>query len=314
MFSVLCLSPAIDTTIALSKFPRPGDVIKGANEVFAIGGKGLNVARWLSLRGEQVRLSGILGQKDPEPFEEELERYNIEDRLIRVPGPTRINIMFCSPCGMFKMNRPAFPNLDASHLPPSIFSAAMTEDLPEKPSAAILSGSLPSAFPADFYASLARTLATRQIPIVLDTAGEALRMGARAPVSLLKPNRSECADLLGFNPQTEADFRHAINLLLEFAPYIILSDGAYGCWFAARGDARTPRCVHRLDSPLVPVADTTGAGDTLLAEFCYRFFSRHEGFTLETMKHAIAAGAQATTRTGALPPNLQEVEALYKTL
>ena len=65
MLSVLCLSPAIDTTISLPKFPRPGDVIKGANETAHVGGKGLNVARWLALRGERVRR--LLTPADPAP-------------------------------------------------------------------------------------------------------------------------------------------------------------------------------------------------------------------------------------------------------
>ena len=311
MLSVLCLSPAIDTTISLPKFPRPGDVIKGANETAHVGGKGLNVARWLALRGERVRLAGLLGADNAAPFEEELSQAGIEDALTRVPGAARINIMFTSPCGMFKMNRPAFPGLDASAFPAEHFAEKLLGRTASAPDAFLLSGSLPATFPANFYAQLIALL--KQLgPIVLDTAGKALHHGAEACPALIKPNRAECAELLGFSLQTEADFLRAISRLLMRTPLVILSDGANGCWFAARETDGEAHAIYRVDSPLVPVVDTTGAGDTLLAEFCYRYFARHAGLTAETMAHAVAAGALATTRPGALPPDPEAVDRLAR--
>ena len=110
-FAAVTLSPAIDVTLAFGKFPEPGDVLKGFGEVETPGGKGLNSARWLALRGHPVTASGIIGVSNLEPLEAMMAEYGIEDAFIRVPGPNRRNVMYCSPGGMFKVNRPAFPNL-----------------------------------------------------------------------------------------------------------------------------------------------------------------------------------------------------------
>ena len=44
-FLCICLSPAIDGTVRLPAWPTDGCVLKDARDVYAPGGKGLNVAR-----------------------------------------------------------------------------------------------------------------------------------------------------------------------------------------------------------------------------------------------------------------------------
>ena len=112
-FLCICLSPAIDATVRLPAWPTDGCILKDAREVLAPGGKGLNVARWLALRGAQVACGGLLGADNATPFEKEMAKYGIEDRFTRVPGLTRVNEMFVSPQGSFKVNRPAFPGVTA---------------------------------------------------------------------------------------------------------------------------------------------------------------------------------------------------------
>lgn len=53
-FSTVTLSPALDVTLSCRKFPEPGDVITGFSEIETPGGKGLNAARWLAMRGHPV--------------------------------------------------------------------------------------------------------------------------------------------------------------------------------------------------------------------------------------------------------------------
>ena len=301
-FSTVTLSPAIDVTLTFAKFPEPGDVLRGFEEIETPGGKGLNSARWLALRGHPVTASGILGVSNREPLEAMMADYGIQDAFIRVPGPNRRNVMYCSPGGMFKVNRPAFPNLKeqdwsvARVLEPCIAAARVC----------VLAGSLPSSVSDSVYADMIRLLRAAGVSAVLDTSGLALRLGLEAGPCIIKPNRQECEDLLGRLPDTKDDFRSACLTLLEKAECVLLSDGPGGCWFADRKGGG--RVLHGT-APSVDVVDTTAAGDALLAEFCHWYFPLRV-LDERAIQHACAAGAAATTRPGAASPPLALVERL----
>ena len=73
---------------------------------------------------------------------------------------------------------------------------------------------------------------------------------------------------------------------------VSVSDGGAGCWFDG---AFVP-------APAVEVLDTTAAGDTLLAEWCFS----------GDPKLAVAAGSAACTMPGGEPPAIELVERLSK--
>lgn len=169
-FLCVCLSPAIDATVRLNAWPADGCVIKDAADTFVPGGKGLNVARWLAKRGASVACGGLLGADNAAVFERELAKYGIEDRFVRVPGATRVNEMFVTPRGSFKVNRPAFPGLPATCLPSLVSLVKDPADV------VILSGSLPRDWPDDTYRRLLEAAKAAGAKTVLDTtaAGDTL--------------------------------------------------------------------------------------------------------------------------------------------
>lgn len=276
-FHCLCLSPAIDATVSLPEAPRgSGEVFKDVPVVENVGGKGLNVARWLALRGATVSCGGILGEENARPFEEELKRYGIGDKFLRVPGATRRNEMITWPGGSFKINRPAFPGLSADGLEIELSDLDSGDVL-------VLSGSLPQDFPADYYARLIAACQDRDVTTVLDASGASLVAGVNARPDVIKPNADECVALIGFVPKMPSEFQQATRLLKEKVSYPIISDGGNGCWFDGTF----------VPSPKVDVVDTTAAGDTLLAEWCFS----HDP------ARAVAAGSAACTMPGSQPPN-----------
>ena len=275
-FLCICLSPAIDATVRLPAWPTDGCILKDAREVLAPGGKGLNVARWLALRGAQVACGGLLGADNATPFEKEMAKYGIEDRFTRVPGLTRVNEMFVSPQGSFKVNRPAFPGVTAGLDETAALIGAGGWDC------VVMSGSLPRDYPADAYRTLVEAARKAGAETILDASGAALAEGVKAHPDVIKPNADECAPLVGFVPSSPDDFRRATEALRAFCRTPIISDGAGGCWFDGVFAA----------APEVEVLDTTAAGDTLLAEWC---FSRDP-------RRAVAAGRAACTTPGGPPP------------
>ncbi len=304
-FSTLTMSPALDSTIFIDSFPAPGDVLKGKRERRSPGGKGLNCARWFSVRGHSCAATGILGASNAGLFEELMRSCGIEDMFVRVSGESRTNVMFTSPQGMFKINRPAFPDLDVSE-----FDEENLLRCCAKADVCVLTGSLPPAVDPGLYRRLTARLHAIGVRVVLDAAGEALVQGLEAAPDIVKPNVSECADVLGFKPGTEEEFLFALRELGKKAGLVILSSGEGGCWFY---DARHPDEAVHAPSPNVSVLDTTAAGDTLLAEFCGLYFPDCV-LSEESIKRTVAAGAAATEVPGAVSPDPERVDTLSRSV
>ena len=311
-FFCLCMSPAIDATVTLPHAPKgEGEIFKDVAEEENVGGKAVNVARWLAIRGARVACGGLLGEDNDRPFVKELAKYAIEDRFVRVPGATRRNEMIVWPGGSMKLNRAAFPGQDQA----GFEKLDVLEKLDgEAPGVAILSGSLPSAAPKDFYARAVARLKSQGWIVVLDASGEPMRLALESAPDLIKPNAEECEALIGFIPKTSEEFVRATALLREKSAHVIISDGGAGAWFDGAFVA----------APRVDVVDTTAAGDTLLAEWCWRCFGevdlsrvehveRVEGegagvLARDAAKWAVAAGSAACTMPGGAPPSSGVVE------
>ena len=287
------MSPALDATVSLPRAPKgEGEIFKDVAEEVNIGGKTINVARWLALRGADVVCGGLLGEDNARPFEKELERFGIEDRFVRVPGDTRRNEMIVWPGGSVKLNRSAFPGLGRDFDAMSVFP-----EMGASRGVAILSGSLPPSLPKDFYARAVARCREGGWLVALDASGEAMRLGLDARPDLIKPNAEECAPLVGFTPKTPDEFAKATELLREKAAHVVISDGASGAWFDGKF----------APAPKVDVLDTTAAGDTLLAEYCWRRVGKEDA---AAPAWAVAAGSAACTMPGGAPPPLELVGSL----
>ena len=314
-FFCLCMSPAIDATVRLPSAPKgEGEIFKDVAEEVNVGGKAVNVARWLAIRGAEVACGGLLGEDNDRPFVKELAKYAIEDRFVRVPGATRRNEMIVWPGGSVKLNRAAFPGLAAV---PSLDSLLSFSSF-SSPAVAILSGSLPPVVPKDFYASAVARLKSLGFTVVLDASGAALVEGVKAHPDVIKPNAEECEPLVGFVPKAPDEFAKATDILREKVAHVIISDGGAGAWFDGEFVA----------APKIDVVDTTAAGDTLLAEWCWRVFreadlsrvehvERVDGEGAGVLSHdaagwAVAAGSAACTMPGGAPPPASLVDGLFK--
>ena len=298
-FFCLCMSPAIDATARLPSAPKGGgEIFKDVAEVENVGGKAVNVARWLALRGAAVECGGLLGEDNDRPFAKELARHAIADRFVRVPGATRRNEMITWPGGSVKLNRAAFPRLSLE----SLEKLDVLDGLGGgECSVAIMSGSLPPCCPKSFYADATRRLKAMGLKVVVDASGEAMRLALDAGPDLIKPNAEECEALVGFVPKTADEFDRATAQLREKAAHVIISDGSAGAWFDGEFVA----------APKVDVVDTTAAGDTLLAEYCWRVFGEPCD---DAARWAVAAGSAACTMPGGAPPPAELVGRIFETM
>jgi tagatose 6-phosphate kinase len=109
--------------------------------------------------------------------------------------------------------------------------------------------------PVGAYAGLVRTARAAGVPVLLDTAGEALRRGVAARPDVIKPNAGELAELTGSHEPSRAtqDARR------RGARAVVATFGSEGLV------AVTPEGRWRAAPPARVRGNPTGAGDSVSA-------------------------------------------------
>jgi 1-phosphofructokinase len=288
MFITLTLNPAIDVTLTVKPPLAIGAICSVTGETRTPGGKGVNVAKMIAANGKPVTAGGLLGRKDFPFYEQALEPAGISCHFLLVPFPTRVNTMLTDGAGHeLKLNKPGFPELAFPEGRLTVYA----DMLAQKEAIVIMSGSLPARFPADTYARLIRLFKQKGCSTVLDASGPALSAALVEKPDVIKPNRQELESVLGRKLKSEKALKAALIDLMARHEVVILSDGPAGAWFASAGD------ILFAPSPEVKRVDTTGAGDTLLGQFCADYFPARK-LTPQIAARAVAAGAAAVEQHG----------------
>ena len=288
MFVTLTLNPAVDQALSVAGELTLDHLHHVQVETNSPGGKGVNVAKMLAANGRPVAAAGLLGEDRLGFYQDTLIAAGITCCFLTLPHPTRINLMVSDGQGHeMKFNRPGFPDLtfDESAL------LSYARSLATPGSVIIMSGSLPVQFPPSTYALLIRLFREAGCSTVIDTSGPALAAALSEMPDVIKPNRHELESILGESLETEGAMHAALRRLMSRHEVIIVSDGARGAWFADRTR------IWFAAAPAVACVDTTGAGDSLLGQFCADYFPARQ-LTPELMARAVAAGAAAVERHG----------------
>lgn len=253
----LSLNPAIDQTARVPNFTA-GRVNRVEWEQSDAGGKGVNVASFLADAGHPVAATGLLGHANAEPFVELFARKGIEDRCVRLPGRTRVNVKIVDEV-QDQVTDINFPGL-----------APAPEDLDRLLAAIdalcagtgwfVLSGSLPAGVPTGIYADLVRRLKGLGKTVVLDASGAPFAAAVGCGPDLIKPNIDELSELVGRPLGSQAEVLAAARTLIDQGVGLVaVSMGADGALFCAGADA-----VLAVP-PAIVVKSTVGAGDAMVA-------------------------------------------------
>lgn len=261
--TVLSLNPAVDLTVYVDQFEANTVNRASVYQQFA-GGKGVNVASFLSDLGLDVSITGFLGNENIAIFEQLFMDRGITDRCVRVPGMTRTGIKIVDDLRQetTDINLPGLhPSEEAiEQLWAEIHQMLNTSEW------LILTGSLPPGMPADFYTTVIQFAKHHGRKTVLDTSGHALRSGIQASPSMIKPNLSELADifddpLLSIDQTSHTDSLIPLiyNRLIHQVDQVIVSLGEKGALYVDKNTVCEAAPVH------VQVHGTVGAGDAMVA-------------------------------------------------
>jgi len=157
----------------------------------------------------------------------------------------------------------------------------------------VASGSLPPGVPEDFYAEITRLMVARGIRIVLDSSGEALRLGLEGGgIHLVKPSKGELEHLVGTPLETVDAVAAAAKSIVEAgqARLVAVTMGHEGAVLAHAGG------TIFLPAPPIEAQSAVGAGDSFLAGMVYALAT---GKTeAEALRYGVASGSAAVLHAG----------------
>ncbi|MGW9593030.1 1-phosphofructokinase family hexose kinase [Streptomyces chartreusis] len=253
MILTVTLNTALDITYRVRAL-RPHASHRVSEVTERPGGKGLNVARVLAALGHEVTVTGFTGGATGRMVQDRLTGVpGVVDALLPVSGSTRRTIAVVDERtgDTTQLNEPG-PTVTPAEW--SAFQEAY-DDLVASASVVALCGSLPPGVPVGAYAGLVRSAKAAEVPVLLDTSGEALRRGVAARPDIIKPNADELAELTGshdpLRATQDARRRGARTVVASLGKSGLLAVTPEGRW-----QATPPTRLH---------GNPTGAGDAAVA-------------------------------------------------
>jgi 1-phosphofructokinase/tagatose 6-phosphate kinase len=298
------LNAAIDRTVAVPNF-RLARRHRAVESRTVAGGKGINVARALSLLGRPVIAAGMVGGPTGTRVLEQLHEESVLTDFVRIAAETRINLAVIDPTSgeQTEINErgPAVSPEEVKKLFERIGYLAGGAKI------CVLAGSLPPGAGDDLYAKLVSDLTRRGVPVVLDAEGEAMLAGVRAGASMVTPNEREAEELVGQEfAEDGSDVAHGLQELVRLGAEEAAITRPEGC-VAAVGEGANRRLLEVHTEPLEPVS-TVGSGDAFVAGYVA---ARYEDRTPEEcLAYGVACGAESTQHFGAGTVDRNQVERL----
>ena len=284
---------AVDKTLTVPNF-QTGFRHRASESLTLPGGKGVNIARVLKTLGQPAVMTGLVGGRAGQQIVEGLQREDFLIDFVRIGGESRTSTAVVDPTTMTQTEIIEYgPVVTAQEI------AAFYEKIEYLAKGArilVLAGSLPRKVPEDFYAGVMQRVRRHRCYVVLDSAGEPLRLGVKGRPHLVTPNLREAEDLVGHEFRDDQDVLDAAGLISDMGARDVVIKTAYGCvgrFHVGRKQRMFRGAVTALDS----VVSTVGSGDAFLAGFVGARFQKLE--LAECLRQGLAAGAANTQRYGA---------------
>lgn len=303
MILTVTLNAAIDRTVAVPNF-RLGRRHRAVESRTVAGGKGINVARALSLLGRPVIATGFVGGPTGARVLEELRQESVLTDFTGIASETRINLAVIDPTSgeQTEINErgPAVSPEEVKRLFERIGYLAGGAKI------CVLAGSVPPGAGDDLYARLVADLSRRGVTVVLDAEGEAMLEGVRAGASMVTPNEREAEELVGQEFSDGTDLAHGLHELVRLGAAEAAITRPDGC-VASVGEGAERRLLEVHTEPLEAVS-TVGSGDAFVAGWVA---ASYEGRSPEDcLAYGVACGAESTQHFGAGTVDRNQVERL----
>ena len=302
MIYTLTLNPAVDRELTVPAMEFDS-VLRASESRVDFGGKGFNVSRLLKGMEEPSTAVGFLGGNAGELLQNGLQSLGIGTDFVWVAGETRTNVSIVTQTHdhYIKVNEKG-PLVDADkqkELLEKIDSLAKQGDW------WVLAGSMSPGVADEFYARIVNVLNKHAANAVLDTTGEALRLGCAEKPYLIKPNAEEVHALTGMPVDSTAEIAAAAAELRKMgAQNVVISMGKAG---ALMQSAEETWLTH---SPKIQEKNPIGAGDSMVGGLVWALT---QGIALkESLGWGVASGAATASLSGTEVGSRPLIEELFR--
>jgi 1-phosphofructokinase len=301
-------NPSIDRTVTLPSALVRGAVHRVGEVRVEPGGKGVNVARALTLAGLDV--VAVLPAGESDPILAGLRAIGVAVHAVPIAAAVRTNLAITEPDGTTtKLNEPGAV-IEADDF------AALAAAVIERGRSArwvVLSGSLPPGLNDSWYADMVAALRPYGCKVAVDTSDRPLTALAagldRAAPDLIKPNSEELAGLAGVSAR---DLESAVSrgdagpVVTAARPLIDRGVGSVLATLGAAGAVLVDADGAWLATPpTITPRSTVGAGDSSLAGYLR---ADAEGAAAPArLQMAVAYGSGAAALPGTALPSPGEI-------
>lgn len=278
MIYTITLNPSLDHVVEINEF-KEGTINRIQKETYYPGGKGINVSIVLQRLGIRSKALGLVGGFVGKQLDQLLQEENIQTDFTWIHDTCRINTKIES------IQETQINGKGPSLTRQEIASFMKRCEQIEEGSIVILSGSIPSSLPKDFYKQVITMFQDKQIDVVVDAEGESLLCTLPYKPFVIKPNDEELSAMIGKEVKSVEDAFEGAHYLQDLgARNVIVSLGGNGAVLLDE-DGTTYIC----EAPYGNVKNTVGAGDSLLAGFMYGYLI--SGDYMEALRFGICAGS-----------------------
>lgn len=302
-------NPSIDRTATLTTPLVRGAVHRAQSITIEPGGKGVNVARALTLAG--LDTLALLPSAADDPIVAALASRHVRYHLITITHAVRTNLAVTESDGTTtKINEPG-GSIGAATV------EALTAAVVERSADAawvVLSGSIPPGMPDTWYSEVVQRLLPLGCKVAVDTSDAPLTALAagfdRAAPDLIKPNSEELAHLAGASADhLERALDHgdptpvidaARTLIARGARTVLATLGAAGAVLVDDINAWVA-----VPAPVSPLS-TVGAGDSALAGYIRADVEGADA--AQRLRMAVAYGSAAASLPGSALPTPDQLD------
>ena len=303
MILTVTLNAAIDRTVAVPNF-HLGHRHRAVEARTAAGGKGVNVARALKMLGRPVIATGLAGGPTGTRILERLAEESILNDFTRIAEESRTNLAVIDPTSgeQTEINErgPSVSPEEVEQFVDKLLYMAQGAEF------CVIAGSVPPGVDAGIYARLIDELRRLDVPTLLDTDGEPMRLGLRAGPEIVAPNELEAEQAVGHEFGDSGDLALGLAGLVEMGAQEAIVTRENGC-VAIAGRNSDRRHYEVSIEQLEPIS-SVGSGDAFVAGYISARFQGASGS--EALAYGVACGAQSTQHFGAGEVEPAEVERL----
>lgn len=257
MIVTLTFNTGIDHTLFLPSF-KVGKTNRVTHSAISMGAKPTDVSYILGRLGVPSLAMGFAAGQFGKRMEQMLVERGVNTHFTWVNGETRLNTVIVN---------------EDDHCETTITTSTLViepehiaalrhqyETILDQASCLVLGGTPPKGIDPNVYTEFITLARLKNVPVIFDASGPALRAGLLGLPDFVKPNRTELEELTGnLLPELADVYQAAKQVHSQYGSIVVVTLGKEGA-LAVMGEKD-----YRIPAAIVEPVSTAGAGDGVLA-------------------------------------------------